>query len=405
MKYQRLMPLLYWLLFVTVGVAADPVDVERSEPPYVPPEYAARLESKIEKLREDMLVPGVLVHIRSGKFGHWSATFGSSDLAGKEAIDRYDLFRIGSSTKPWTGTVILQLVDEKKLKLDDPIGAFIDGIPNGERITIEHLLAMRSGLVNYTDLLVLNEQLDEDRLRVWTPRELVDLAVEQKENILFEPGEKFHYSNTNTILLGMVIEKLTDQKLEEVFEERIFAPLRMKESYLPSLEESELRERHIRGYQYRRHVDLIDTKELSPEDQKAAREGRLLPEEFTTVNPSWGWAAGSGVSNARELTRFTRVLVKGGLLSPELQKRRLESLRPTDSDSFPDYIDYGLGILRMWGFYGHGGELAGYTNFAGYDPETKTAIVVFTNLTAAPDGRTPALTIAKEIIDTLYGDE
>ena len=122
-----------------------------------------------------------------------------------------DHFRIGSNTKTMTSTVILQLVQEGKLALDDPIGKYIPGVPNGDQITIAQLSEMRSGLYSYTFDPRFNETLDKQPQKVWTPQELMDIAFTHPPNA--EPGTTFEYSNTNIILLGMVIEQLTGRPL------------------------------------------------------------------------------------------------------------------------------------------------------------------------------------------------
>ena len=112
--------------------------------------------------------------------------------------------RIGSITKSFTGTVVLQLVDEGWLGLDDPISRHLAGVPNGDNITIRQLLNMTSGLYNYSEDRGFNESLDADPGRVWTPEEL--LAIGLGRQPYFPPGTGFHYSNTNSVLLGKLVE-------------------------------------------------------------------------------------------------------------------------------------------------------------------------------------------------------
>lgn len=155
--------------------------------------------------------------IRTAGNDHTSS-FGSTVRGGDQAPTADTVFRIGSNTKTFTGTLILQLVDEGVLALDDPVSRYRTDVPRGEDITIEMLLKMRSGLANYTDDDAWAEAI------MTSPKEAVDpeemLAIAFKQDLLFEPGSKYQYSNTNTVLLGMIAEKLTGKDLTTLVSER-----------------------------------------------------------------------------------------------------------------------------------------------------------------------------------------
>src|SRR4051812_1749330 len=114
------------------------------------PAYAATLQEAIPKVMAENAIPGVVVLIRSQEQGDWSATFGTGELGKDVPMSIDDHFRVGSNTKTMTSTVILQLVQEGKLALDDPIGKYRPDVPNGANITIQQLAEMRSGLYSYT---------------------------------------------------------------------------------------------------------------------------------------------------------------------------------------------------------------------------------------------------------------
>jgi D-alanyl-D-alanine carboxypeptidase len=124
--------------------------------------------------------------------------------------------------------------------------------------------------------------------------------------------------------------------------------------------------------------------------------------DVTFTNPSWAWSAGAGISTADDLTRHLPALVGGGLLSPELQKTRLESTRPVNPTD-PQSPGYGLALARFGPMYGHTGELPGYNTFPGYDPDGKITLVVWSSLAPSPDGRDPAAQMARTVIGELYG--
>jgi D-alanyl-D-alanine carboxypeptidase len=370
-------------------------------PPAAPdvPAYGAKLQPQLEQLAQEMLVTGVVVQVRSAELGGWTTTIGTRTFRGTDPVQVGDHIRIGSVTKTWTGTVVLQLVDEGLLRLDDPVARYRPDVANGQNITIEQLLTMRSGLGNYTTSYELNHILDTAPGTVFTPEELIatGLAMPPK----FPPGEGFYYSNTNTALLGRIVEQLTGNPLETEIQRRIFDRLGMAQSSFPATS-AVLPDPHPQGYTYGTNVETIDTNVLSPERQAAARAGTLAPLDVTNSNPSWAWSAGAGISTTADLAAYVEALVGGGLLSPAMQKTRLDSIRPIDPAD-PQGLGYGLALARFGPCYGHTGELPGYNTFAGHDPARRNTVVVWTSLAPSPDGRDPAAEMARTIIGELYG--
>ena len=232
------------LLIYSSG-ASQPAWAEESSVPPPLPAYATAMAPRVQPLMEQMLIPGAVVAVRSPEFGDWTAAFGYRDLAHTQPITVEDHFRIGSNTKTMTGTVVLQLVDEGKVHLEDPISDYVDGVPNGEKITLDLLLRMRSGLTNYTQDRSLNEQLDTNRFRIWTPSELLALAFAGPEAV---PNSEYEYCNTNTVLLGKVIEKVLQQPAEEAVTERIFQRLELAHTLLPLAGNNSIPNPHPRGY-------------------------------------------------------------------------------------------------------------------------------------------------------------
>jgi D-alanyl-D-alanine carboxypeptidase len=380
-------------LVATVAWAGD-TGARRRDPP-----YARALQPKLEALVNEMRVPGAVVVVRSKELGDWTAKFGTRTLGGNQPVGIDDHVRIGSNTKTMTGTVVLQLVQEGKLSLDDPVSKFRPDVPNGDDITIEQLLTMRSGLYNYGDTLELNQALDTTPERVWAPQELLALAFANPPH--FPPGQGYHYSNTNTVLLGLVIEQLTGDPLETAFQRRIFGRLGLENTALPAHRSSALPDPHPRGYMFSTNVDTLDSQVLSPGQQVEATAGILNPTDVTDVNPSWGWAAGGVISDVDDLTRYVRALVGGGLLGKKLQRQRLDSVQPVDPDN-PTGPGYGLALAKVGPMLGHTGELPGFQSFMGYDAKRDIVVIVWTTLAAAPDGRAPASQMAKAIFGELY---
>ena len=380
----------------TAGPAGTPSPTVDADPA-----YCAELRPTITAISEDELkATGVVVYVRSAELGDCFISFGTRILGEDEPIGLDDQFRIGSNTKTMTGTVILQLVQEGALSLDDPVSKYRDDVPNGDEITIEQMLTMRSGLVDYSDLPELTQAMDETPERVWTPDEV--LALSFAEPPAFPPGEGYLYSNANTVLLGLIIEQLTGTPVEEAFQTRLFEPLGMESTLLPLLSSNVIPEQHAHGYMFGTVADVIATGGvLTPAQLEEVDAGTLLPNDVTDNNPSWGWAAGAGISTTADLADWAAALVGGGLLDDEMQKQRLDSPMPVDPDA-PDGAAYGQAIARYGALYGHTGELPGYNSFMGHDPERDITVIAWSNLMSAPDGRLTANVLAEAVIAELY---
>jgi D-alanyl-D-alanine carboxypeptidase len=361
----------------------------------------AAIEGTLERLAREMLVPGAAVLLRTPN-GEIVATYGVRSLGGTDPVTIDDHIRIGSNTKTWTGTAILQMVEEGKLKLEDAVSKHRPDVPNGDNITIEQLLDMRSGLFNYSTTFYLNEALDRTPQRVWAPDEL--LAIAYPIPPYFAPGQGYHYSNTNTVLLGLIAEKIDGKPLEVIFQDRIFGPLGLANTLLPARTSNAIPAPHPRGYMYTDNVMTLASNAIAADLQLAARSGTLLPGDQTDANPSWGWAAGAGISTAGDLADYVEALTTGKLLGPAMQERRMRSVRPQSADNAEGAL-YGLGIAKFGTFYGHTGELPGFNTFMGSDPVNGVTLIVWTNLAPAADGRDPATTIARALIGQIFAPQ
>ncbi|MCA1837497.1 MAG: beta-lactamase family protein, partial [Actinobacteria bacterium] len=360
------------------------------------PAYARDLQPQIEEQMTNLRIPGALVYVDVPGEGTWIQAFGTGTLGASTPITPNDHVRIGSNTKTFTGTVILQLVDEGKLGLDDPVSKYQPEVPNGENITIRQLLNMTSGLFNYAEDGDFNQTLDTEPQKVWEPRELVEIGF--KHQPYFSPGDGWHYSNTNFILLGMIIEQLTGQPLEKEFQERIFVPLGMSESLLPERSSAAIPNPHPRGYMYQTNVQSLTSSELEGKKAEQADEAAGEPKDVTDVNPSWGWAAGSTISTVNDLIIWAKADATGQLLSPQTQKERLSWVSPPPSPE----AQYGLAIAELPGsFVGHDGQIPGFNSVAVYQAQKDATVVVVTNVYSAPDGSQPATDIFKVIIKEL----
>ncbi|AHH19086.1 beta-lactamase domain-containing protein [Nocardia nova SH22a] len=380
---------------------SGPATSSASSPvPGIHPLDEKALTGIIEPLARQWSVPGVVALVRTPA-GDVGTAYGTRTFGGGPAVTPVDHVRIGSVTKTWTGTVILQLVQEGRLSLDDPVTRFRPEVPGGQAITIAELLDMRSGLFNYSETRELAEAMDADPGRVWRPGELLAMAYAHPP--YFPPGQGYHYSNTNTVLLGLIAEQLDGKPLERIFHDRLFGPLGLTGTSFPPPADAAIPDPHPQGYMYGTNVQTMGSPPaLPPELQERAQAGTLQPGDRTDDNPSWGWAAGAGISTVADLATWSEALAGGKVLDPATQATRMASLRPTDPANPPDAPQYGLAIAKFGALYGHTGELPGFNTFAGTDPVRRVTVVVWANLEPTADGHAAASEIAKEIIGRLY---
>jgi D-alanyl-D-alanine carboxypeptidase len=350
------------------------------------PACVAKLKPLLQAKMQQLRIPGAIIFVEDPGQCSWTTAMGLGNLASREPMQVNDHMRIGSITKTLTGTVILQLVDQHKLRLDDSVSTYQPEVPNGNHITIRQLLNMSSGLFNYSEDEGFVQALLTDPYKAWAPQALVAIAF--KHPPYFAPGKGFHYSNTNTVLLGMIIEQLTHLPAEQAFQRYLFGPLGLHQSFLPPRSSSAIPDPHAQGYMY--GTDFTG-------------KGPLL--NVTDWNPSWGWTAGSAISTLHDLKIWARALATGRLLSTATQKERL-----TWGTCAPIWLGkpqcYGLGVIDYGGFIGHNGSLPGYQSWMGYQPQQGATIIVLVNLNVAAEDSEPpqAVEPANELAKVIYNE-
>lgn len=299
--------------------------------------------------------PGALLLVDDGSSRREAAS-GLAVLRGHAPLHTRDRFRVGSITKTFVAVVVLQLVDEHRLRLSDTVERWLPGlVPGGGRITVQELLGHTSGLADYAgDAAFLRRTVAEPRRR-WTPRELVRVAVD--DGPVDRPGERFAYASTNYVLLGLIVKRATGTSLERQLRRRIFAPLGLENtSFAPG---RRIPGRHAHGYAPSEHDGIVGS--LS-----TARDR-------STLSASWAWAAGAIVSNAPDLSRFLGALLQGRLLPARL----LGLMRPAGR------ARYGLGLARFrtpcGTAIGHTGALLGIVSAAWSTPDGRRRVVAMSN--------------------------
>ena len=338
------------------------------------PEQIAQVDQTIGDMLDAGLSAGTMLTVTTPN-GTWTKAYGISDTASGAPMSPELVFRIGSITKTFTVTVLLQLVDERRLGLDDAIGNYLAGVPHGDRVTLREMADMTSGIPSYTENQQFIAALVQDLSRDWQPQELLTYAYDQ--DFRFPPGSAFDYSNTNTVLLGLLIEQIEKKPIGEVFRERIFGKLGLAHTSWP--EDASFPAPHVHGY------------------SETNLEGTL--QDATGYSPSEAFTAGEIISDLADLRVWIRSLALGGLLTPATQLERL-TYAPVAGNS-PERF-YALGIFGINGWLGHDGDIPGYTSFAMYNPELDASIVVTANADTKFQGYAPASAVIKAVSGILF---
>jgi D-alanyl-D-alanine carboxypeptidase len=270
-------------------------------------------------------LPGITALVQSAGEDEWRGKSGVGNIENASPLDLEQSFRLASITKVFTSVVILQLVDENKLKLSDSISEYLDEesqakIPNVESITVLHLLSHSSGIYSFTENNSFWKEcyLNGGMSRTWQPNEILHY-IENKKPVSkpLEPYSKKLYSNTNYILLGMIIEKVTGNVLNEEYQNRIFTPLGMSDTFLEGFDSQG--RKPIDSYAIANSSFLKSA--VKKHDIQVANGSQFinLSQTYGQFN-SWAWAAGGVSSNLNDLSLFFSAVRNQKLLSDETQK-------------------------------------------------------------------------------------
>lgn len=305
-------------------------------------------------------IPSVSMTIYNQTDGLWTGASGKADIFNNIDLQPCHQTRVGSTVKMFTAVTILKLVEEGKLNLDDKIADYvsesvISKLENADKATIRQLLNHSSGIYNYIQSLKFQTASLNDFEKTWQPEELLDYAYGQ--SAYFEVGEDVYYSNTNYILLGMLITKIENKPFYEVFEEKIFIPLNL--NYTQFAAKNPVPDGLVRGY-----IDMYSNFNLTE----------------STYKSGWDYYTADGglLSNSHDLAVFFKALMNEEIINQNSLSEMLTVQEPKekDADFFP--ISYGLGIFKVETHKGtaylHSGDAVGYYANMMYFPEDETII-------------------------------
>lgn len=348
-SYLKTVPFIFMLFIVSfISCKSDSTSALQEDN-----EIVTELNRVCDSIMTNSTLPGMVVGVWSKEKGlSYVKGLGYSNLSSLEKMNPAYHFRIGSNTKSFVITTILQLVDEGKLLLDDKLNKYFPDFPDGDKVTLRMMCDMSSGINNYSATEEFGEQLMNNPLRKWTPQELVDLI---KDDVYaFVPGTNILYSNTNTVLLGMIIEQITGKSLEENFKTRFIDKYGLTKTIFPT--GNLMPNNFIHGY-----INFTDS--LSFKDD--------ISESFDL---SWAWAAGAMISDIYNTKKWVELLIDGNMISDSLHQQRFTG------KNIGTEVTYGLAIFtrgnNMWG---HNGGLPGYTSVMMHHRTLDFTIVVFCN--------------------------
>lgn len=354
-------------------------DSAHASPSVTDPSIQSAIVASVENNRKRFgghePIPATLIGIWDGKGGSFIRTFGYADVEKKLPLTPTDHFRIGSNTKTFVISVLLQLVSEKKLSLDDPLSRFSLGvtIPNAENITVRELCNMRSGLFEAYDapqFAQLNWKVPKD----FNPGTLVVWAMKQKP--YFPPGKGYHYSNTNYLLIGMIIECITKDTVGNQIRKRLLEPFGLKQTFYPETEA--MPSPWVHGY----HLDKQGNwKDIS-----------------NTIPVAFMGSAGAMISDMNDIRRWIELYATGKTCGAGTYNDLIKCIPFLGNTSF------GLGITCSAGWYGYTGALPGYNTADYYSPETGLTILAWINYQAKEPVEGVASVMVRDIARILTPD-
>ncbi len=340
-----------FLVFCSVSVfAQDPVEIELAE----------KLQFTLDSAVEKMKLTGVSANITMPDGKVWNATSGYADPYDERRIGENELFWSGSICKMFTGGVIFQLAEEGKLSLEDKIGKYFNDIQYVDtNVTIRELVKHRSGIAEVLSQTATSQWYNNPN-KMWSKREVLDTYLKPKS---FNHGAGFEYSNSNFILLAMVVEKVTGNSFAQELNTRFFGPLGMNRSYfLPQDQPLE--------------PTVTCWSDFNQDGEWDDQSNFIHSKCFSTMVSG----AGAMLSQPADISKYTRALYSGQLTSDTT----LDQMKQCTNVSFgPNCNGYGMSTMRYSYFgknwFGHGGDISGFTTMTVHQKESNITLTLMIN--------------------------
>ncbi|KKM00100.1 hypothetical protein LCGC14_1807810 [marine sediment metagenome] len=334
-----------------------------------------KMEKALDKAMQESRSPAAIVGVWAPGDGTWVVAKGTADIETGQLAQIEDKTRLGSITKTFVATAILQLVDEGKIGLDEAANKYLSFMPGESKVTVRQLLNHSSGIFDAeNDDPVFRKAVNENPSRRLFPQEIVEVSLAHEP--YNQPGKGAHYSNTNYKLLGMIVEEVTGKDLGVVIQEKIIDRLGLSNTVFAT--QPDIRGDHLHGY--------------------AVLESETID---VTIQPSiWMlWASGNMVSNLQDQKEWAKALGRGALLSKKTYEEMMSWIEIVVRTG---KIEYGLGVFKVGDrFIGHAGVVTGYYGRIAYDPGTDITIVLFFNQLGAKEDVDVYESFLHELIDIL----
>jgi D-alanyl-D-alanine carboxypeptidase len=347
------------------------------------------LQLKLDEWHKSGSFPGATLAVVLPSGESFGLAVGFSDRETRTAMKPTDRMPAGSVGKTFAAATALQLIKEGKIGLDDKIEKYLGHeqwfprLPNAKDITVRQLMNHTSGLVRYEFKEQFTKDLTANPDKVWKPAELVAYLLDEKAS--FEAGKGWDYSDTNYIVLGMIIEKVTGRKFYDEANRRLLKPLKLSDT-IP--QDGPRLKGVVQGY-------------AGPNNPFGGTDAMLVNGKFS-VNPQFEWTGGGYVSTAHDLARWAKMFYEGKAFSPDLLPQVVEGV---SAPMLGRESKYGLGaIIRKTPAgtsYGHSGFFPGYMTDMMYYPEQKIAVAVQVNTSVGRSLGKPLSRVLVEVMDEI----
>ncbi len=352
-----------------------------------------KLQAKLDEWHKNGKFAGATVGVVLADGSSFGLATGFSDLQTKTPMKPTDLMLAGSVGKTYAAAVALQLVSEGKINLDEKVEKYLGSekwfsrLPNAKDITVRQLMNHTSGLVRYEFKDQFTKDLTNNPDKVWKPEELLSYLFDEKA--AFEAGKGWDYSDTNYIVLGMIIEKVSGKKYYDEAKNRILKPLNFKNTFP---QESRVIKGLIQGY--------------AGENNPFGGTDAMIQNGKFAINPQFEWTGGGMVSNSVDLARWAKMMYEGKAFDAKLLPQMLEGV---SAPMLGKETKYGLGVIirptRAGLTYGHSGFFPGYMTDVMYFPEYKIAVAVQVNSSVFQNLGKPLGRVLVETAETILGKE
>lgn len=318
--------------------------------------FATTLPKELLHWQNQNKIPATAISINNSD-GIYTASNGTIAKTSNQAVVASNYFQIGSISKSFIAASILNLEQNGKLNINDTLGKYLKNYPRWSNITLRQLMNMTSGIYNYTDALPIMGLSQAQQQKIYQPEELISIAYKHPEN--FKAGKSWGYSNTNYVLLGIIIEQITHQALSITLAEQFFVPLGLK------------------------HTEYVGTGFPST-TVKHIVHGYRDNKDITSLNLSSYAAAGAIVSTSEDVAKWFKLLMSGHVLAKQQQQELMTTVAIGNHAPKPATARFGLGVYeynspiygKIWWYQG---VTEGYIGFVGYLPNQEISFAILTN--------------------------